>query len=76
MIADTPEAIELFRLITLKSALKLQSKGISVHRGVNPRKLAKEATGLKTNDFEKLIAAVEELIVIKGSNPAAKFKEV
>ena len=74
MIADTPESIELFRLITLKSALKLQSHGISVHRAVNPRKLAKEATGLKTNDFEQLIAAVEALIVEKGKNPEARFK--
>ena len=75
MIADTPESIELFRLITLKSALKLQSKGIRVtKRNVNPRVLAKQATGLKTNDFDKLITAMEELIVEKGKNPEARFK--
>ena len=76
MMADTPESIELFRLITLKSALKLQSHGIGIRRGVNPRRLAKEATGLKTNDFDKLIAAMEELIEKKGQNPEARFRRI
>lgn len=72
MMADTPEAIELYGLIVLKSDLRLLTKGIK--RRYNARVLAKQVTGLKTNNLEKLIEAVEELIQKKGENPAARFK--
>lgn len=72
-IMDTPESIALYRLIHLKSALKLESKGLRM-RNVNARKLAKQETGLKTNDYTVLIDAVEALIVKGGENPEARFK--
>lgn len=62
VMMDDPASIERFRLISLRSALQLESKGIKVHRSVNARKLAKQATGLKTNDYDKLIEGVTHLI--------------
>jgi hypothetical protein len=58
----TGKGIDLYRLIALKSALKLESHGMRVSRHVNARKIAKQETGLKTNDYAKLIAAVEAKI--------------
>lgn len=63
VMMDDPQSIERFRLIALKSALKLEALGFKVHRNVNARKMAKQLTGLKTNDYTKLITAVEGLIV-------------
>lgn len=57
-----PEGIELYRLIALRSALRLEQNGMKVNRHVNARRLAKEATGLKTNNYATLIGAVELLI--------------
>lgn len=66
----TGKGIALFRLIALKSALKLESVGLRASRGVNARKLAKAETGLKTNDYAKLIAAVEAKIAEAGEKVA------
>lgn len=76
MMADTPEAINLFGLIVLKSDLKLLKKGIG-RKGYNARSLARKLPDApKTMDLDKLIEFVESLIVEAGKNPAARFKEV
>lgn len=62
VMMDDPESITRFRLIALRSALKLQQAGFKVHRSVNARKIAKALTGLRTNDLDALILAVEMLI--------------
>lgn len=61
-IVEGPKGMALYRLMSLKSALGLESKGIKVARGVNARKIAKQETGLKTNDYTKLIEAVQAKI--------------
>lgn len=71
-VVSGPEGMELYRLIALKSALKLEQQGIKVHRRVNARKLAKTETGLKTNNYDVLIGAVEMLI----ANQRAKVTHV
>lgn len=55
------EEINMMGLIVLKGDLKLAKVGIK-RRGYNARTLAKKVTGLKTNDCDKLIAAVQEKI--------------
>lgn len=62
VMMDDPASIERFRLIALKSALKLEQVGLK-SRHVNARKLAKQLTGLKTNSYDILILEVEKLIV-------------
>jgi hypothetical protein len=66
----TGKGLDLFRLVALKSALRLESHGMRAGRGVNARKLAKQETGLKTNDYAKLIAAVEAKIVAMNNTVA------
>ena len=44
------DAMEVFRLATLLSGLRLEDKGIRLSRNVNCRKIAKQMTGLRTND--------------------------
>jgi hypothetical protein len=58
------DAVEVLRLAALKSGLEFEMRcpGMKLTRGVNCRKLAKELTGLKTNDRAKLAAAVQALI--------------
>lgn len=75
--ASGPEAVELFRLITLKSALKMQSHGISLSRGANARVLTKKLPGCpRTNDFTKLLDFLEEYIQEKAKNPLARFERI
>lgn len=43
LIADTPEAIQAFRLLALRSALKLEIAGLKLSRGVRASALVREA---------------------------------
>lgn len=47
------DAVEVFRLASMISALKLEAKGIRMSRGVSVLKIAKQTTGLRTNDRMK-----------------------
>lgn len=54
-----PEAMSAFRLRTLLVGLKFEAEtGMRMTRGVSCKKLAKEETGLKTNNVEKLSQAL------------------
>lgn len=55
-----PEATLAFSLRALIVALELEAKrpGMTLVRGPSARQRAKRLTGLKTNDFAKLIEAV------------------
>jgi hypothetical protein len=66
LVLDTPDQIRAFRLITLWSGLKLESKGIKVSRGISCRKIVKEEFGIKFRDIQKVIAAYEDIIVGMG----------
>lgn len=61
--ATGPVAVEAFRFRVLISGLRLEMRcpGMKVSRGVSCVALAKRATGLKTNNREKLIARLEEM---------------
>jgi hypothetical protein len=48
-IIDTPEQIEHFRYLTLLSALKLETKGMRMTRGVSAYAIIKKELGLKGN---------------------------
>lgn len=56
------EAVEAFRLKTIISGMRLEGKGIRVNRHTNCTKLAKQLTGLKTNDRAKLEEALTEIM--------------
>lgn len=56
------DAVAIFRLKTLVSALKARKIGLRLSRGVSALKLAKAETGLRTNDVDQQIAAVERKI--------------
>jgi hypothetical protein len=56
------EAVEVFRLVAIKSGLKIEAAGMRISRGVSCTKAAKQLTGLKTNDRAKLADAIQKLI--------------
>lgn len=61
IIADTPEKIAAFRLLTLKSALRLECKGLKLSRGIRASVIVRETLlnagrGAPSNK-EKLLAA-------------------
>ncbi len=60
---DGRGAVEVYRLATLISALKLEiaCPGMKAVRG-GALKVAKQITGLRTNDRAKHIAAVEKML--------------
>ena len=60
IIADTPYKIELYRLLTLKGALKLELKGIK-HRGRTAYSILKEELYLK-GSREKVLQQVNLLL--------------
>jgi hypothetical protein len=56
------DAVEVFRLATLISALKLEKKGIRMTRGYSALSVAKQTTGLRTNDRDTQIARIEVML--------------
>lgn len=54
-----PEAMAAFRLRTILVGLKFEAQtGMRMTRGMSCRTLAKQETGLKTNNVEKLTQAL------------------
>lgn len=63
VIFDGPNAVEIFRLTSVKAALRLESKGIQVRRGPKLRKQWATYLGLKPNtSYEDLISHITGLI--------------
>lgn len=62
---DGLDAVDVFRIATLISSLKLEMKGMRMSRGMSALAVAKRFTGLKTNKREVQIAALEERLRIQ-----------
>jgi len=60
-IFDTPEQISVFRLLTLKSALKLEIRGIRVRRGFSAYSAVKRQFGIK-GDRASVLKQLEDII--------------
>ena len=60
IILDTPEQIDLFRLLSLKSALKLECLGMS-RRGQSVYSIVKAEYGLKGNK-KSVLKQLEQII--------------
>ena len=60
MIADTPYKVELFRLLALRGALRLELKGIK-HRGRTAYSILKEELNIK-GGREKVLRQVNLLL--------------
>ena len=63
IIANTPESIDRFRLVALKSALKLETLGMK-RRGQSAYSIVKQELGLKGNKesvLKQLEAKIKEI---------------
>lgn len=60
-VATGPHAVELFHLLALKGALRLEGLGLR-RRGRSALSIAKQTTGLGTNDRAAHLSALERLI--------------
>jgi len=60
IVADTPYKIELYRLLTLKSALKLEVLGMK-GRGRSAYSIIKEELGIKGNK-QKVLDQVNQMV--------------
>lgn len=58
----TGKGIDLYQLLALRSALKLEMKGLRMSRHMSALKAAKAITGLKSSKREAQLAEVERLI--------------
>jgi hypothetical protein len=57
---DTPEAISVFRLLSLRGMVKMESRGMKMSRGVNATAVARKEFGLKPRaPHAEVIAAIE-----------------
>jgi hypothetical protein len=65
-VIDTPQGIARFRMIACLSALKLQSKGIIMHRGVSALTVARRDYGVKARTAVKAHAELEAKMVALG----------
>lgn len=77
-VADTKDGITAFQLVTVKHALKLESKGIKMTRGPKIRKPWAIKLGLKASaSYEAVIAAVDaQLTILKAKNDEPLIKEI
>ena len=63
MILDKPEQIEAFKLLQLKGALKLETKGMKMWRGQSAYSIIKQMTGLRGNKqrvYEQYVELLKE----------------
>ena len=60
MIADTPYKIELYRLLSLRAALRMEVAGLK-GRGKSAYSIAKEELGVKGNK-QKVLDQVNQMI--------------
>ena len=58
---DTPDQIAVVRLLTLKSALKLEIRGIRVRRGFSAYSTVKRQFGIK-GDRASVLQQLEDII--------------
>ena len=66
IVLDTPEDINMFRMLSLKGALGLEVKGMRISRGRSVYSIVKEEFGLKGNKqrvLEQFTAIVEQMKV-------------
>jgi hypothetical protein len=56
------DAVEVFRLAALASSLSLEMKGLRLSRHVSALAVAKQTTGLKTNNRAKQLERVLEML--------------
>lgn len=59
-VSVTGGSVRTFQLLALASAVSLEAKGLK-RRGRSATSIAKETTGLRTRDREKLIARLKEM---------------
>jgi hypothetical protein len=65
MIADTPSAIFAYRLLAMKSALKLETLGLTSRRGSVSNDV-RHLCGSRTRDKKKLLAEFENKLREQG----------
>lgn len=70
IILNTPEAISYARLASMKGAVKLESVGMKMRRGVNVTAMARKEFGLKARaPHKEVIAAIEAKMADLLNNP-------
>lgn len=68
IIADTPDKINAFRLLSLKGALKLETVGLK-RRGKSALSIVKEEFGFKGNTqkvYDQYVAYLKEVGILVG----------
>jgi hypothetical protein len=66
IICDTPDKIFAFRLLALKGALKLETRGLRVSRGVNAANTVRHLIGSRTRNKVDLLAEYETFLKSNG----------
>lgn len=77
-VANTPDAISAVQLVTVKHALKLESKGMQMTRGPKLRKPWAIKLGLKPGaTYEVVIAEIEKRVAkLMEANPQGLLEPI
>ena len=62
IVIDTPEGIAAYRLLTMRSALHLETLGMKASRGVNVCKMVKDQYGFKGRDKKEILRQFENYL--------------
>lgn len=65
-VAEGPRGIEIYRLLAIRSGLRIESLGMKMSRGVSCLKLAKQVTGLKASTAAKMLPLYEAWLRERG----------
>lgn len=61
-----PRGVETYRLLTIRSGLRMEAMGMRITRGVSCLKLAKQVTGLKAGTAAKMLPLYEAWLRERG----------
>ena len=66
LVFDTPEKVNAYRLIALKHALRLETKGMRTSKWTTAAIQVRATMGVKTKNKRKLLAQYEEWLRVQG----------
>jgi hypothetical protein len=62
IVCSGPEAVMAYRMLALRSALSLESKGLKMSRGVSALKIVRSEFGIKSRTAIKALAEYEQYL--------------
>jgi hypothetical protein len=62
IVFSGPEAVNAYRMLALRSALSLESKGLKMSRGISALKIVRQEFGIKARTSAKALPEYEQYL--------------